>query len=263
MTNSERIHRFLQQLIPEKTPLQRAMRYSLLNGGKRLRPLLVYASGEIFHANMTVLDHAAAAIECIHVYSLIHDDLPAMDDDDFRRDQPSCHKAFDEARAILDGDALQSLAFECLTKPLGILAEQQLAMQQTLAQAAGMNGMVGGQMLDLSSQGKIQSIDAMETMHRLKTGALITASAKLGAIAGNASKDDLTHITTFAENLGLAFQIQDDIFDHDGYVTLTNTDTAKQKLEQLHHGALQALDNIQHDTTPLTTLTQTIIQRSH
>lgn len=194
--------------------LNEAMRYSVLNGGKRLRPLLVYATGLSFGASLESLDPAALAVELIHGYSLIHDDLPAMDDDDLRRGKPTCHKAFDEASAILAGDALQAFAFEILSKASSILsAETQLSMLHVLAKAAGATAMVAGQSLDLEAENKILDLNALENIHQLKTGALISACIKLGALASNASKEQMGTLAQLGEHLGLAFQIQDDILD--------------------------------------------------
>lgn len=198
------------------TRLHQAMRYSVLNGGKRLRPALVYATGAALGLGLEQLDAPACAVEFIHAYSLIHDDLPAMDNDDWRRGQPTCHKAFDEATAILAGDALQGLALQilCQSAP-GISAEQALKMVHTLTQASGAQGMVGGQALDLAAVASTLDVTQLQTIHRLKTGALIRACIELPLIA--ASKDHDAAVATplrqFADCLGLAFQIQDDILD--------------------------------------------------
>lgn len=162
--------------------LIQAMQYATLDGGKRLRALLVYAAGEALHSDPQGLDAAACAVEMIHAYSLIHDDMPMMDDDDLRRGRPSCHKAFDEATALLAGDALQTQAFLCLSEN-SLSPSQQIAMVKTLAKASGISGMAGGQAIDLQSVGKTLSLSALETMHQLKTGALIRASIALGALA--------------------------------------------------------------------------------
>lgn len=206
---------------PSPAPsLIRAMDYSLSNGGKRIRPLLVYATGLTLGAEWESLDAPAAAVELIHTYSLIHDDLPAMDNADLRRGKPSCHKAFDEALAILAGDALQPLAFEILaTHPCNLTAEQRLMMIKTLAHASGTNGMAAGQVIDLQG---VNSIDALTELYRYKTGALFSASVLLGMLASSsttpATERALTH---FADCLGLAFQIQDDLLDTEGHSTIT------------------------------------------
>jgi geranylgeranyl pyrophosphate synthase len=199
-----------------------AMRYSVLGGGKRLRPVLVYLTGEAFGAPLLRLDAPAAAVELIHGYSLIHDDLPAMDDDDLRRGRPSCHRAFDEGTAILAGDALQALAFSVLAQPRqqldgGSSAEERVLMLATLARAIGTEGMAGGQAIDLEAIGTALSAAAIERMHRRKTGALIQASVELGAItAGLAHTPAYPALRTFGAEIGLAFQIQDDILDVTG-----------------------------------------------
>ncbi|MGM0554105.1 MAG: (2E,6E)-farnesyl diphosphate synthase [Pseudomonadota bacterium] len=194
-----------------------AMRYATLSGGKRLRPLLVYATGRTSDAPAEVLDAMAAAVEMIHVYSLIHDDLPAMDDDDLRRGRPTCHKAFDEATAILAGDALQAQAFLTLAQGIAPLpAEAGLAALHELALAAGLHGMAGGQAIDLGACGQPIDLPELERMHRLKTGALIRASVRLAAHAGQESPEVLDRLTRYAECIGLAFQIRDDVLDVEG-----------------------------------------------
>src|SRR5262249_25860833 len=178
--------------------LREAMRYSTLGGGKRLRPALVYLTGESLGAGLGELDAPAAAVELIHVYSLVHDDLPAMDDDDLRRGRPTCHRAYDEATAILVGDALQALAFSALAEDTPADASTRLAMIRTLAQAAGTAGMAGGQAVDLAAVGQMLSVDAVENMHRRKTGALIKGSVLLGAIgAGILSGPDFQALELF------------------------------------------------------------------
>ncbi len=194
-----------------------AMRYATLSGGKRLRPLLVYATGRTTDAPAEVLDAMAAAVEMIHVYSLIHDDLPAMDDDDLRRGKPTCHKAFDEATAILAGDALQAQAFHTLAHGVAPLpAKAGLAAVRELARAAGLHGMAGGQAIDLGACGKPIDLAELERMHRLKTGALIRVSVRLAALAGQVTQDRLEQLTRYAECIGLAFQIRDDVLDVEG-----------------------------------------------
>ncbi|MEO8063815.1 MAG: farnesyl diphosphate synthase [Pseudomonadota bacterium] len=198
--------------------LLEAMRYSTLAGGKRVRPVLVYATGEALGASLEMLDSAAAAVELIHVYSLVHDDLPAMDDDDLRRGRPTCHRAFDEATAILTGDALQARAFEVLTQgPAQIDAAARLEMLRVLADAIGTRGMAGGQAIDLEAVKQPMDEAALERMHRQKTGALIQASVLLGAIcAGVQNAADRAALAEFGAEIGLAFQIQDDILDVEG-----------------------------------------------
>jgi geranylgeranyl pyrophosphate synthase len=198
--------------------LLEAMRYSTLAGGKRVRPVLVYATGEALGASIELLDCAAAAVELIHVYSLVHDDLPAMDDDDLRRGRPTCHRAFDEATAILTGDALQARAFEILAlAPAQIPAAARLEMLRVLAEAIGTRGMAGGQAIDLEAIKRPMDEGALERMHRQKTGALIQASVLLGAIsAGVPHPADRAALAEFGAEIGLAFQIQDDILDVEG-----------------------------------------------
>lgn len=192
--------------------LQTALAYSACNGGKRIRPLLVYLSGYALHAAWEELDGAACAIELMHVYSLIHDDLPAMDNADLRRGKPSCHKAYNEATAILAGDALQSLAFEVLAiHPSQLTTEQRLAMVTLLSQASGIKGMAGGQALDLQGT---TSLAELTHMYHLKTGALLNASVQLGAVAAHVTDPTIVPaLQLFAKNIGLAFQIQDDVLD--------------------------------------------------
>ena len=194
--------------------LRAAMRYGTLGGGKRLRPLLVYASGTALDAPLEVLDAPAAAVEMIHAYSLIHDDLPAMDDDELRRGQPACHRAFDEPTALLAGDALQARAFEVLSQQDGVDAAVQLAMIRELATAIGTDGMAGGQAIDLEAVGRTLDLAMLEHMHRRKTGALLRASVLLGAIAaGVGSGERHDALARYGTEIGLAFQIQDDILD--------------------------------------------------
>jgi farnesyl diphosphate synthase len=212
----------LQLLPPEDRPpydLHKAMRYAVLGGGKRLRPLLVYATGSALGAALEQLDAPAAAVEIIHAYSLVHDDLPSMDDDDMRRGRPTCHIAFGEATAILAGDALQALAFEVLSAdPLLAAAPGVLVdMLRTLAAACGSQGMAGGQALDLAAVGRALDAGELERMHVYKTGALIRASVRLGALAAGCSDPALlAALERYGHCIGLAFQIRDDILDVEG-----------------------------------------------
>ena len=197
--------------------LHRAMRYAVLSPGKRLRPLLVYATGAALGAVPDALDASACAVEIIHAYSLVHDDLPAMDDDDLRRGRPTCHVAFGEAMAILAGDALQALAFELLAADTRHDSGNHVEMLRTLAAACGAHGMAGGQALDLAAVGKTLSADALDRMHEHKTGALIRASVRLGALAaGSRDANLLAALDCYAQAIGLAFQIRDDILDVEG-----------------------------------------------
>jgi farnesyl diphosphate synthase len=223
ITFSERADGVLARVLPPEsqapTELHRAMRYAVLGGGKRLRPVLVYATGTALGADATVLDAAAAAVEIIHAYSLVHDDLPAMDDDSLRRGRPTCHVAFGEAMAILAGDALQALAFEVLAADPLLRGDPgtHVEMLRTLAQACGSHGMAGGQALDLGAIGRTLSHEQLESMHVHKTGALIRASVRLGALAAGCRDEAvLTALERYGHSVGLAFQIRDDILDVEG-----------------------------------------------
>jgi geranylgeranyl diphosphate synthase, type II len=218
-----RVQGVLDAALPPSTlspqRLHAAQRYAVLSGGKRLRPLLVYCTGEALGVAADALDAPAAAVELIHSYSLVHDDLPAMDDDDLRRGQPTTHRAFDEATAILAGDALQVLAFSLLARDraAGVSFEARLKMIQILADASGTAGMAGGQALDLSAVGRSINLEELEAMHRLKTGALIRASVLLAAAcAPGLSAAEWDALDGYSEDIGLAFQIQDDILDVEG-----------------------------------------------
>jgi farnesyl diphosphate synthase len=216
--------------------LREAMRYSVLGGGKRLRPVLVYCTGEAFGAPLAALDAPAAAVEIIHAYSLVHDDLPAMDDDDLRRGRPTCHKVYGEGTAVLVGDALQACAFEILAEDgaTSMGSAARLKCLQVLAQGIGTLGMAGGQAIDLDSIGHRLDLAQLETMHRRKTGALIRASVLMGAVA--AQVDDapaLAALHRYGDEMGLAFQIQDDILDVEGDAAAlgkaTGADAARDK----------------------------------
>jgi farnesyl diphosphate synthase len=215
-TDNEHIERVLDgALLPESLApqrLHRAMRYATLDGGKRLRARLVYATGRLFGLSMTQLDSAAAAVEMIHAYSLIHDDLPAMDDDDLRRGKPTVHIAFDEATAILAGDALQALAYQTLVRAEWPDAAKLAALQELIS-ASGSRGMCGGQQLDMDAGGKTLTLADLQNVHALKTGMLIKAAIRLPAIVADADSDARAALDAFADDLGLAFQIQDDILD--------------------------------------------------
>ncbi len=224
---SARVEHALDRWLPPEclhpANLHKAMRYSALGGGKRLRPALTYATGEALGVPLDLLDGVACAVELIHVYSLVHDDLPAMDDDDLRRGKPSCHKAFDEATAILAGDAMQTLAFYILAHDPSIDVDPavRLGMLEILALAAGSRGMAGGQAIDLAAVGERLDIAQLEAMHIHKTGALIRASVMIAA-AGAAELDSLNRhrLDHFAKCIGLAFQIRDDVLDVEGDTTM-------------------------------------------
>lgn len=212
------VDRTLDLLIPkpdiEPAILHQAVRWSVFAGGKRIRPALVYAVGSVFGAELPLLSCTAAAIEMIHTYSLIHDDLPAMDDDDLRRGQPTCHKKFGEATAILAGDVLQTLAFKAIADDEGLSPELRLRLISLIADASGSpSGMVAGQQLDLAAEGKQLTVGELENIHNQKTGALIAAAACSGAMIGGATVDEISSVRRFATDLGLLFQVIDDLLD--------------------------------------------------
>ena len=208
------LERFLPSENQVPHTLHEAMRYVTLGGGKRLRPLLVLAASELGDANQNAVEQAIAAIEMVHVYSLVHDDMPAMDNDSLRRGKPTCHVKYDEATALLVGDALQTQAFDVLSRPTGLFAERQIAMLSTLAKASGSLGMAGGQAIDLANVGKAMNQAQLEQMHSLKTGALIRAAVVLGALAcPDLDSDDVRTLDDYAAKLGLAFQVIDDVLD--------------------------------------------------
>ena len=208
------LERFLPSENQVPNTLHEAMRYVTLGGGKRLRPLLVLAASELGDADQNAVEQAMAAIEMVHVYSLVHDDMPAMDNDSLRRGKPTCHVKYDEATALLVGDALQTQAFDVLSRPTGLPAERQIAMLSTLAKASGSLGMAGGQAIDLANVGKAMNQAQLEQMHSLKTGALIRAAVVLGALAcPDLDSDDVRTLDDYAAKLGLAFQVIDDVLD--------------------------------------------------
>lgn len=260
--------------------LQEAMQYSALNGGKRIRALLCYAAAELCDTDSRIADAGAAAVEMIHAYSLVHDDMPCMDDDDLRRGKPSCHKQYDEATALLVGDALQSKAFYLLSQP-NITDDKtlQVHLMHTLARASGIIGMAGGQAIDLESVGKPLTQQQLEAMHQLKTGALIQASVELGA--GIESRDKINAVIEFAQHIGLAFQVVDDILDVEAdsatlgktagkdaqsnkptYVTLLGLEEAKAHATKLYDSALLALYPFGQKAQRLRELADLITQRS-
>lgn len=282
--NQQRVNDFLASALKEiatnEPRLHQAMSHGLLLGGKRIRPFLVYAVGEMFGLEQTQLDHIAGSIEAIHAYSLIHDDLPAMDDDELRRGQPTCHIAFDEATAILAGDALQTFAFELLGQAPQSDG-QKVELMQCLAKASGYQGMCGGQALDLAATDKDISLIQLERIHRLKTGALICAAVELGAIAANANKAHRELLSIFAQNIGLAFQVHDDILDVIGdtktlgkpqgsdeaankstYPALLGLEQAQEKAKQLIEQAITSLQALPFDSTLLQAFARYIIARN-
>ena len=245
-----RVDKALDHWLPkvniEPSRLHDAIRYSIFNGGKRIRPVLVYAAGQAVAADPEQLDIPAAAVECIHAYSLIHDDLPAMDNDDLRRGKPTCHRAFDEAMAILAGDALQAMSFHILVHGLQgqIDSNRLLEMVDLLAVASGSRGMAGGQALDLAAAGKEITEAQLENMHIHKTGALIRASVRLGAMcAPTIDEAVLTTLDHYGKCIGLAFQIQDDILDETGdTATLGKTQGADRALNKPNYPAILGLE---------------------
>lgn len=278
------LEQHLQNLDGISPRLQEAMHYSVFNGGKRVRPVLVYATAEALKNNNNLCDSAACAVEFIHAYSLIHDDLPAMDDDDLRRGKPTCHIAFDEASAILAGDALQTLAFETLSNDPEGQSNPSLILKmiQRLGTASGTLGMVGGQAFDLDSTGKQLSLEQLKQMHRHKTGALISASVALGALAsGLATDDQLSALEKYAACIGLAFQIKDDILDVESdtetlgkqqgadqshnkatYTSILGLEEAKLAAQEQHRQALAALDIFGPEADNLRQLSAYIIERN-
>ncbi len=283
-----RLESCLKQWLPpaatHPTRLHKAMRYTVLDGGKRIRPTLVYASGQAVGADPTTLDAPAAAVELIHAYSLIHDDLPAMDDDDLRRSKPSCHRAFDEATAILAGDALQSLAFHVLAHHAAprLDATIRLQMLDRLACAAGSRGMAGGQAIDLAATGRQLNIAELEDMHIHKTGALVRVSVLLGAMCGTSTTPaQFEQLDHYAKCIGLAFQIRDDILDIEGevqslgkhigmdqqrekstYPALMGTEPARQRARELHEEAMDSLTGFDKAADPLRWISLYIIERN-
>jgi geranylgeranyl pyrophosphate synthase len=268
-------------LIPQR--LHAAQRYAVLGGGKRLRPLLVYCTGEALNIPVAALDAPAAAVELIHSYSLVHDDLPAMDDDDLRRGQPTTHRAFDEATAILAGDALQVLAFSLLSRDraAGISADARLKMIQILADASGTAGMAGGQAIDLSAVGRALDLQELEAMHRLKTGALISASVLMAAsCCASLSLAKWNALEGYSQDIGLAFQIQDDILDVEGkteeigktsgadaarakptYPSVLGLEAAKVRARELKQRACERLAPLGDGAQVLAWLASYVIQR--
>ena len=274
--------------LPAETRLHEAMKYSVFNGGKRVRPMLVRITCEALGGSAESALPGACAVELMHAYSLVHDDLPAMDDDDLRRGMPACHRAFDEATAVLAGDALQSLAFEVLANPsltahTTLTDRYRLQQVAVLAKAAGNHGMAAGQSWDMQATGKILSLSELETLHRHKTGALIEASVTLGTLsAGVTEPDSIRSLKIYAHAIGLAFQIQDDILDvtantntlgkqqradiaqgKNTYISLLGIDSAKEKASQLHDDALLALNGLDERAAPLRLLADYIVSRNH
>jgi geranylgeranyl pyrophosphate synthase len=275
----------LPSLDREPVRLHEAIRYSVLGGGKRVRPALVYATADALNMPLGQVDGAACAVELIHAYSLVHDDLPAMDDDDLRRGRPTCHRAFDEATAILVGDALQVLAFRILASDPGLpsSAAIRLAVIEILAEASGTEGMAGGQALDLAAAGRRLTTAEIEIMHARKTGALIRASVMMAArCAGDLPTPVAAGLETFGASIGLAFQIQDDLLDVEGDPALigkaTGADSAhhkptypaaagvaasRERVATLHRQALDALEPLGGAADPLRAMANWLLARRH
>ncbi|MCU7810104.1 MAG: (2E,6E)-farnesyl diphosphate synthase [Candidatus Thiodiazotropha sp. (ex Notomyrtea botanica)] len=284
----ERVESSLEHVLPSSsmlpTRLHEAMRYSALSGGKRIRPTLVYAAGQAVDVSPERLDSPAVAVELIHAYSLVHDDLPAMDDDDLRRNQPTCHKAYDEATAILVGDALQAQAFQalCCGNSMQTDAETRIKMLETLTRASGSRGMAGGQAIDLESVGKELNLAELEILHIHKTGALIRAAVHLATLLNpQIEKEKIQALDRYAKCVGLAFQIRDDILDVEGdteilgktqgkdsaqdkptYPALLGLSGAREKAEELLSEALRCLGHFGDEADPLRWIAKYIIGRS-
>lgn len=285
----DRVEKALDARLPPATQLPQklheAMRYTVLGGGKRMRPMLTYCTGKTLGIAPELLDGPACAVEFIHVYSLIHDDLPAMDDDDLRRGKATCHVAYDEATAILTGDALQTLAFQVLAHDPSITtsAEKRLQMIDALARASGSQGMVGGQAIDLESVGRTLTLPELENMHIHKTGALIRASVQLATLAIPDVQPDIAHkLDHYAKCIGLSFQVKDDILDEESdtatlgktqgkdqdndkptYPALLGLQGAKEKARELHEQAVESLSVFGSEADLLRDLSLYIIERDH
>ena len=264
----------------DTTGLDEAMRYSLLAGGKRIRPVLCLATAKAIGRDPEEFLVAAGALEMVHTYSLVHDDLPAMDDDAMRRGRPSCHAKFGEATAILVGDALQARAFELIADAPNLSEKQKIRIIKVLAEAAGARGMVGGQFIDITATGTDLSLDQLQAMHTLKTGALIRAALIIGGVAASATEEQLSALDRYGCHIGLAFQVVDDILDVEGdtqtlgktrgkdgeaskptYVKLMGLDGAKAEARRLLAAALQALDGFGDSANPLRDLACFIVER--
>ena len=282
--HSERAETALDGLLDsaKTTPnrLHEAMRYAAQGGGKRIRPLLVYAAGSLGDPKAQALDAAAVAIECIHAYSLVHDDLPCMDDDDLRRGRPTVHKAFDEATALLVGDALQTRAFEILANAQ-CEVDVRLLMISALAAASGSRGMAGGQAIDLESVGKKLDLAGLKQMHAMKTGALLSCAVELGGIAAHLNPTQMAQLQKYSTALGLAFQIIDDVLDATAdsqtlgktagkdaaankptYVTLMGLDYAQKQAKDLQETAIASLTDFGSKADALKDLALLVVNRA-
>jgi geranylgeranyl pyrophosphate synthase len=286
-TYQKRVNAALDKYLPTEDPpehkLAEAIRYSVIGGGKRIRPAMVYAAGEAMGVSTDLLDIPACAVEMIHAYSLVHDDLPAMDNDDLRRGRPTCHKAFDEATAMLAGDALQALAYEILAKDdhEELTPEHRIEMLSLLTEASGAHGMAGGQAVDLASVGKHLTLAQLEHMHRLKTGALIRASILLGGMCKqDVSKQEINLLSEYALCIGLSYQIQDDILDVTSdtetlgkpqgsdeeqekptFPAIIGLEESRQRALQQHELALKILEPLDKKADSLRELSAYIVER--
>ncbi len=277
---AQRVNQHLDRYLSDQGSLTEVMRYSALSGGKRFRPVLTYTVANIFGTDLKLADSSACAVELIHAYSLIHDDLPAMDDDDVRHNQPACHKRFGEAQAILAGDGLQALAFEVLTNDSSLSPQIRIALLQSLTHAAF--EMAEGQSIDLSVVDKSIDIDTLKNMHQKKTGALLSCSVNLGAlISDQCCEQDRQILDQFSKDIGLAYQIQDDVLDvltpesklgkkqnsdvdknKPTYPALLGLENSKSEYENLYERALSALNSLSVGATQLQQLTQQLQNRS-
>ena len=286
-TKQNVINRWLDRIIPPETAfpstIYKSMHYSLLAGGKRLRPILAIAAAEAVGGHMEIVLPFSCAIEMVHTYSLIHDDLPAMDNDDLRRGKPTCHKVFGDGIAILAGDALLTHAFVIMSDPehgCGLNAETRLRIIHELATAIGTGGMIGGQVLDIEAQNRSLTLEDLSTIHRLKTGCLISTSTKIGALAAGAEEKDVEALSVYGRHLGLAFQIMDDLLDIEGseevigktsksdlanhkstYPALMGIEASRQKAKESIDQALAAIRHFDHLADPLRQLAHYTVTR--
>ncbi len=283
---SELIEEHLNRLVPEKEvpyrSLLRAARYALLGGGKRLRPILTIATTEAFKGCLDAAIAPACALEMIHTYSLIHDDLPCMDNDDFRRGKPSLHKAFPEGHAVLAGDFLLTHAFAVLAEAPGLSAEQKVSLVTILGKSAGGEGMIAGQILDIEAVGTEVDLDALQLIHQKKTGEMIVASVEFGGIISHATYEQMEILRKFGQEIGLAFQIVDDILDvtasqekhgkavasdvindKSTYVTLLGLQKSQALAEKLFQSAIKRLDQLPINGALLTNLARLFVNRTH
>ncbi|BAS67726.1 MAG: geranyl transferase [Gammaproteobacteria bacterium] len=279
MNYTERVNQHLDRYLSNQGSLTEAMRYSVLSGGKRFRPILTYTVANTFGTSLDLADSSACAVELIHAYSLIHDDLPAMDDDDIRHNQPACHKKFGEAQAILTGDGLQALAFEVLASDQLLPTKTRINTLQALTHAAF--EMAEGQSIDLGVASKTIGIETLKNMHRKKTGALLSCSVQLGVLVSGCSNEDAQILNQFSEHIGLAYQIQDDVLDvltpeevlgkkqHSDidknkptYPSLLGLSESKAEYESLYQQAFSSLGELSVDTTKLQALTKRLQSRA-